>query len=192
MNMRMYAEADAALIERTGRDRQAFGAVYDLYVHRVYAFCLSRSHDHEEAEDLTSQTFERALGAIARYQHHGAPLSAWLLRIAANVVVDRVRQSKRTVGLDMDAPGTVDMAQTIEPDPEEWVDQWERAALLRSAMEMLPLDQQRALQLRFWEGYSIAEVAQRMDRNENAAKQLLHRAVQNLRVRAAEGAEINA
>lgn len=190
--MRMYVEADAALIERAGRDRQAFGAVYDLYVHRVYAFCLSRSHDHDAAEDLTSQTFERALAAIARYQHRGAPFSAWLFRIAANVVVDRARQTDRTVALDMGAPGAMDMAQTAEPDPEEWVDKWERAALLRSSMEMLPPDQQRALQLRFWEGYSIAEVAQRMDRNENAAKQLLHRAVQNLRARAAEGASVNA
>ena len=179
----MLAEAPADLIRRARTDRSAFGEIYDLYVHRVYAFCLSRARNREMAEDLTAQTFERALRAIGRYEHRGAPLSSWLFRIAANLAADRERQSGRLVPLG-DAPIPEERFEgPSEPTPEERVLQWERAASVRQHIGALPDDQQRALRLRFWEGYSVAEVGERLGRNENATKQLLHRAVSNLRTR---------
>jgi RNA polymerase sigma-70 factor, ECF subfamily len=177
----VYPEADADLIERARHDRLAFGEIYDLYLRRVYAFCLSRSKDQDVAEDLTSQTFERALSAIARYQQRGAPMSSWLLRIAANLIADRGRQSGRFVLLGDDQLPENHLDAPAEPQPEEWVLEWERAAWLRQHISTLPADQQRAVRMRFWEGHSVAEVGQKLGRNENATKQLLHRAVVNLR-----------
>jgi len=181
----MHAEAGAELIERARHDRAAFGELYDLYVRRVYAFCLSHTGNKEVAEDLTSQTFERALGAIPRYEHRGAPLSSWFFRIAANLITDRGRRSGRIVLLGDDPPPESRLDQPSEPQPEEWVDRWERAASLRALMAELPADQQDALRLRYWEGMSVAEVAARLGRNENATKQLLFRATTGLRNRAA-------
>ncbi len=180
-------EAPAELIERAKHDRAAFGELYDLYLRRVYAFCLARSKDQQEAEDLTAQTFERALVAIERYEHRGAPLSSWLFRIAANLVTDQARRRGGLVLMgDNSLPEPVD---TADLNPEEQVVRWERAAWLRSHLSALPPDQQRALRLRFWEGNSVAEVAARLNRNENATKQLLHRAMQN--VRRSIGREMN-
>jgi RNA polymerase sigma-70 factor, ECF subfamily len=177
------AEAPTDLIDRARTNRSAFGAIYDLYVHRVYAFCMSQVRNREMAEDLTAQTFERALRAIGRYEHRGAPLSSWLFRIAANLATDRGRQSGRLVLLG-DAPIPEErLDRPGDPTPEERVLQWERAATVRQHMSELPDDQQRALRLRFWEGYSVVEVGERLGRNENATKQLLHRAVTNLRAR---------
>jgi RNA polymerase sigma-70 factor (ECF subfamily) len=179
----MYAEAAPDLIEHARHDRAAFGEIYDIYVRRVYAYCLSHSKDPAEAEDLTSHTFERALGAISRYQDRGAPFSAWLLRIAANLLTDRGRRSGRIVYIGDNPLPEPGADRPHEPGPEELVEQWERAGLLRERMATLPEDQRRALQLRFWHGLAVAEVAERMDRNENATKQLLHRAIRNLRSR---------
>ena len=92
----MRREADPELIARARHDRAAFAALYDLYVARVYAFCAVHSATREEAEDLTAQTFEQALGAIARYEERGQPFSAWLLRIAANAAANRARAGTRT------------------------------------------------------------------------------------------------
>jgi RNA polymerase sigma-70 factor (ECF subfamily) len=182
----MHAEASGALIERARRDRSAFGELYDLYVRRVYAFALTRTGDRDEAEDVTAATFERALNAIGRYEDRGAPLSAWLFRIAANILVDRGRhgQKVRNLGDDPVPEGRLD--HPPEEDPQVQVERWERAETLRARMEGLPEDQRTAIRLRYMEGLSVAEVAGRMGRNENATKQLLHRATTSLRSRLAE------
>jgi RNA polymerase sigma-70 factor (ECF subfamily) len=70
-----------------------------------------------------------------------------------------------------------------EGDPQEQVERWERAAALRERVETLPEDQRTAIRLRYIEGLSLAEVAERVGRNENATKQLLHRATTSLRAR---------
>lgn len=179
----MYAEAPSALIERARGDRLAFGELYDLYVRRVFAFALTHTRDRDEAEDVTAATFERALNAIGRYEDRGAPLSSWLFRIAANIVTDRRRQGQRVTTLGDDPVPEDRLDRPPSEDPQEQVERWERAALLRARIEALPPDQQRAIRLRYMEGLSVAEVAQRLDRNENATKQLLHRATTGLRSR---------
>jgi RNA polymerase sigma-70 factor (ECF subfamily) len=178
-----YPEAPTSLIQRAGRDRTAFGELYDLYVRRVYAFSLTHTRDRDEAEDVTAATFERALNAIGRYQDRGAPLSSWLFRIAANIITDRRRQGSRVSTLG-DAPIPEErLDRSPEGDPQEQVERWERAAALRERVETLPEDQRTAIRLRYMEGLSLAEVAERVGRNENATKQLLHRATTSLRAR---------
>src|SRR5579875_2887705 len=91
----MATEADADLIARARHDRAAFGELYRLYVHRIYLFCLPHTGHHEMAEDLTSQTFERALRTIHRYEDRGTPFSRWLLRIASSALGDYGRHDGR-------------------------------------------------------------------------------------------------
>jgi RNA polymerase sigma-70 factor (ECF subfamily) len=176
-------EASGALIERARTDRSAFGDLYDLYVRRVYAFCLSKTGNRDEAEDVTAATFERALNAIGRYEDRGAPLSSWLFRIAANIIVDRGRQGGRVTNLGDDPVPEDRIDRAPEEDPQVQVEQWERAAALRERINALPDDQREAIRLRYMEGLSVAEVVERVGRNENATKQLLHRAMTTLRSR---------
>jgi RNA polymerase sigma-70 factor, ECF subfamily len=183
MEERMRAEAEAELIARARHDREAFGEIYDLYVHRVYAFCLGHSASREEAEDLTAQTFERALTAIGRYEARGVPFSAWLLRIAANAAVDRARRGNRVILLTADRPPDEWDHQPAQALAEQWVERWERAAWLRGHLITLPEDQQRAVRLRFYEDRALLDVATHMGRSEGAVKQLLQRALRALRVR---------
>jgi len=177
------AEAPPALVAQARTDRAAFGQLYDLYVRRVYAFCALGGRSREEAEDLTAQTFERALRAIDRYEERGAPFSAWLLRIAAHVVADRARRAEP---LDA-APLDDDDGATADAVPD-WAEEWERATWLRGHLVTLPADQQRVVQLRYYEDRSFGDVAVRMDRSENAVKQLLRRALAAVRMRVHEEA----
>ena len=71
----MRSEAEPALIAQARHDRAAFAALYDLYATRVYALCAVHSTSREDAEDLTAQTFERALHAISHYEERGQPFS---------------------------------------------------------------------------------------------------------------------
>jgi RNA polymerase sigma-70 factor (ECF subfamily) len=177
------SEAWPDLIERARHDRTAFGELYDLYLNRVYAFCLSRMKNREEAEDVTAQTFERALKSIATYESRGAPMSSWLFRIAANLVTDRVRRQAPVVNLGDDPIPDEGNNPSREPDPEDQALQWERALYLRELVAALAQEQQRALRLRYFQGKSVAEVAEALGKNENATKQLLHRAMENMRRR---------
>ena len=173
------AEASPALVAQARTDRAAFGQIYDLYVRRVYAFCTLGGRSREEAEDLTAQTFERALRAIDRYEERGAPFSAWLLRIAAHVVADRARRAElldATVPLDDD-----DDDGAGDDGAPDWAEEWELATWLRGHLAALPEDQRRVVWLRYYEDRSFGDVAVRMERSENAVKQLLRRALAALR-----------
>lgn len=182
----MREEADPGLIERAKHDRAAFGALYDFYLHRVYRFSLGHTTSREEAEDITAQTFERALSALPRYEERGAPFSSWLLRIAANAVRDRARRSARyTLSLPADdahdEQSMENAVRSAEPGPEGWVERWERADVLRGRLAALPIDQQRAVQLRYYEDRAVLDIAALMGRSEGAVKQLLQRALKALR-----------
>ncbi len=184
-------EAGPELIARARHDRAAFAALYDLYVARVYAFCAVHSASREEAEDLTAQTFARALGAIGRYEERGAPFSAWLLRIAANAAINRGRRPAAVPlhrgtsgdGGDGDAAAVLEVEDTRA---EGWVDEWERADWIEEHLAALSVDGQRVVRLRFYDDLSFDAVAARMDRSEGAVKQLLRRTLTALRGRIQE------
>ncbi len=170
------------VIERARTDRAAFGEIYDHYLPRVYAFCRLYSGTREEAEDLTAQTFENALRAIQRYDHRGLPLSAWLLRIAANATRDRSRRSARGF---MHAP-LLNLDATTS-----WLHEWEQTYWLRGHVTALPPDQQEVVRLRFYEDQPFADVAARMGRTEGVVKQLLRRALTTLQLRLVEEAALD-
>ncbi len=175
-------EASAALIARARHDRAAFGDLYDLYFRRVYTFCALHSATREEAEDVAAQTFERALAHIGRYEERGAPFSAWLLRIAAHAAADRARRAVHAPVASAAAPHTEDVAAPERTAADE-VEQWDLASWLDGHLAALPPAQRRVVRLRFYDGCSFAEVAERMGRSEGAAKQVLRRALGALRAR---------
>src|SRR3990170_4792920 len=74
--------AERRLIQASQRDRNRFGQIYERYFHRVYAFAITRTGDRATAEDVTAETFHRALQNLSHFQWRGGPFSAWLLRLA--------------------------------------------------------------------------------------------------------------
>jgi RNA polymerase sigma-70 factor (ECF subfamily) len=87
------AEAgERLLIEAAQRDPARFAALYDLYFDRIYAYIASRAASRDEAEDMVSEVFHKALANLRRFEWRGAPFSAWLYRIAANEVTDHVER----------------------------------------------------------------------------------------------------
>ncbi|HZU11503.1 MAG TPA: sigma-70 family RNA polymerase sigma factor [Chloroflexota bacterium] len=169
----MPSEVLPDVIARARRgDRAAFGELYDVYLPRAYAFCRKYSASREEAEDLTAETFEKALAAIDRYEDRGLPFSAWLLRIAANSIIDRARRTQASPLRDDDLARLHD---------DSFLAEWEEAYWLLEHLATLPEDHQQVVRLRFYEDQPFTEVARRMGRSEGAVKQLLRRALRLLR-----------
>ena len=168
---RYPAEADErSLIVEAQRDASRFAALYERYFDRVYAFVVSRLHDRDAAEDLTSQTFHRALENLPKFEWRGVPFSAWLLRIAANAMADRWASAGREQGHPSPEP-----SETIDTDAIE------NRARLFGLVRKLPPEQRRVVLLRFVEQRSIREIATALQKTEGAVKQLQFRALQSLR-----------
>jgi RNA polymerase sigma-70 factor (ECF subfamily) len=160
------------LVEAAQKDPSRFGALYENNFERVYAFIARRVRDREETQDLTSETFHRALANLPRFQWRGVPFSAWLFRIAANAIADRSKRVNREVSNLDDAP---DVDPEINPEELEL-----RAQLFRLVGE-LPADQRRVVEMRFAEGKRIHEIARELGRTEGAVKQLQFRGLETLR-----------
>ena len=163
---------DRLLVEAAKKDPSRFAELYELNFTRVYAFIARRVGDRDVAQDLTSDVFHKALASIQSFEWRGVPFAGWLLRIAANMIVDRSKRSGREVSGQDDLPDPVSQPKLEEID--------QHARLFR-LVEQLPPDQRRVIGMRFAEEKSIREIAHELGRSEGAVKQLQFRALQNLR-----------
>ncbi|MDQ7029795.1 MAG: RNA polymerase sigma factor [Ardenticatenia bacterium] len=168
---------EAELVRRAQQgDAQAFGALYDQHVDRVYAYIAHRVGNRADAEDLTQEVFLRALASLSRFRWRGS-LLPWLLTIARNLVTDHQRRRRRE-GAWPAAPLTAPAE-----DPVELAERRRQRERLRAAAAELTELQQQVIALRFAAGLSIAETARVMGRSENAVKNLQHKAIAALRRR---------
>jgi RNA polymerase sigma-70 factor (ECF subfamily) len=171
-----------ALVERAqAGDGAAFGLLYDRYVDTVFRFIYFRVGNRPLAEDLTADTFLRALKRINSFTWQGRDLGAWLVTIARNLVADHFKSGRYrlevTTGdvLDADHPD-----RGPEGSPEvAVVDHITNVALLGAVRQLNP-EQQECIVLRFLNGFSVAETALAMNKNEGAIKALQYRAVRAL------------
>jgi RNA polymerase sigma-70 factor (ECF subfamily) len=180
--LRLIALVDLA---RAG-DTEAFGQLYDHYVGAVYRYVYYRVGSHSLAEDLTSETFLRALRAIGGFRWQGRDIGAWFTTIARNLITDHVKSSRFRLEVS-----TADLLDADRGDGglEDAVLLRLDAARLLDAVRQLTCEQQECITLRFLQGLTVAETAEVMGRREGAVKQLQLRAVRALARLLADGTE---
>jgi RNA polymerase sigma-70 factor, ECF subfamily len=166
------------LVEAARVDREAFGKLYDLYFGQIYSYAYYRTRSRPDAEDVAAQTFQQALEHMGSYEWRGVPFVAWLYRITSNVIAGRHRRQLPETELD-EAYGAV----SGDPMPEQESLRLEQARELQAAVATLPASQQQAVLLKFAQGLRNREIGEIMGCSEGAVKQLLHRAMENLRSR---------
>lgn len=165
-------------------DREAFGALYERYVERIFNYVYYRTGNLHDAEDLSARVFQRAMNHIHNYTDRGVPFSAWLYRIAHNLVANwhRDRSRKQEIALSELAvvPSSEDRPETL------LVRSQDQDSLMR-LIRQLPAERQALLILKFVENLSNAEIGQIMGRSEGAIKSLYHRTLLALRDELDEG-----
>ncbi|HEX5087715.1 MAG TPA: sigma-70 family RNA polymerase sigma factor [Nocardioides sp.] len=167
-----------ALVElaRTG-DADAFGMLYDHYQGSVHRFLFYRTRSSTLAEDLTSETFFRALRNMQNFRWQGKDFGAWLMTIARNLATDHFKAGRTRLELATEDMGIHDDATE---GPEQAVLAGLTNQILLKALTELPSEQKDCLIMRFLQGMSIAETAGVLGRSEGAVKQLQLRGVRNL------------
>ncbi|MHB8509179.1 MAG: sigma-70 family RNA polymerase sigma factor [Candidatus Dormibacteria bacterium] len=168
-------EEERLLVEAAQRDKGSFTKLYDRYFDQIFSYVLYQCGNREQAEDITAATFQRALEDLPNFRWRGVPYSAWLYRVAGNLL-NRQRRHPAWLELREDAP-----LASADPEPDiAWLHK-EQDEGLHDAIRALPPDQRQAILLRFFAGMRNREVGRVMNRSEGAVKLLVFRAMTNLR-----------
>jgi RNA polymerase sigma-70 factor (ECF subfamily) len=159
-------------------DHEAFGLLYEQYVERIFNYVYYRTGNQHDAEDLTAKVFFRAMRRIPDYEERGLPVSAWLYRIAHNLVANWHRDRGRRPEISLDE-GYASIPHSEHP--EITLLQIEEQNDLLRIIQDLPAERQQLIILKFVEHLSNAEIGQIMGRTEGAVKSLYHRTLLSLR-----------
>lgn len=179
---------EIALIDAAKTDPAAFGELYKRYVERIYNYIYFRTGSVRDAEDLTGRVFFKAMSNIKNYRHMGLPFSAWLYRIAHNLVANyhRDRARKQEISLD-DVPGQI--LPQLDYHPEARAVQTQEVENLLALIHKLAPIRQELLILKFVDQLSNAEIGKILRKSEGAIKSLYHRTLLELREIMSSGKE---
>jgi RNA polymerase sigma-70 factor (ECF subfamily) len=171
-------EEQEILTRASQGDQDAFGILYEKYIERIFNYVYYRTGNQHDAEDLSARVFFRALHHMRSYTDRGVPFSAWLYRIAHNLVANWHRDNSRHQEIPLsDAPNIHFHGE----QPEASVIQTQERDALLKLIRHLPAERQQLLILKFVEHLSNTEIGQIMGRSEGAVKSLYHRTLLSMR-----------
>ncbi len=169
---------DEVLTLASQGDREAFGLLYERYIDRIFNYVYYRTGNLHDAEDLTARVFQRAMNHIKNYTDRGVPFSAWLYRIAHNLVANWHRDRSRRQEIPIN---DVPVLPSKGDHPERNLVRSQEEESLLKLIRRLPGERQNLLILKFVENMSNVEIGEIMGRSEGAVKSLYHRTLLSLR-----------
>lgn len=157
-------------------DQTAFMHLVDAYQRPVYNLCYRMLNNGPEAEDAAQETFLRAYTKIKTYNSN-RKFSSWLLTIASNHCIDRIRKRRHQMVSWDDLPPR-QIVPAHDPQPEQAALANESQALAHDLLDTLPPDYRAAVVLRYWHDMAYDEIAETMETSVSAIKSRLFRARQ--------------
>ena len=183
----MDLREEKELIARAREDTQVFGQIYEEYYAKIFGYALKRVGNIGVAEDITSETFFKALKSLWRFKWQNVAFSAWLYKIATNEINYYFRHGKhKTYSLELlledgfepqapdDIEGELDEAETRLQRHQEFL-------AIQKELERLPVGYQEVIALRFFENKKINEIGEILGKKEGTIKSLLSRGLEMLR-----------
>lgn len=154
---------------------QDFIEIYDQYAERIYNFIYYKTHHKETAEDLTSETFVKALSKFDSFDKNKGSLSSWIYRIARNTVIDFYRTKNNIINID----DVWDLSE--DSDISQDFDTKEKLKEAKKYLKKLKSNQREIVILRIWEDLSYKEISLITDNTEAGCKMAFMRAMRVLR-----------
>lgn len=173
-------DPEAELVRQAQADRAAFGTLYDRYIDVIYGYAFRQAGDHVAAQDITAETFRRALERIGEYVWQGKPFGAWLVRIASFVIQER-RRTDQIAATHTTVLPEGDVLPAADVPALDCLIARENASVLWNLVRALPPAYQQVIVLKFAREMDYAAIATTLRRSPAASKQLAYRALQALR-----------
>jgi len=153
-------------------DADAWQSLYQRYFRKMYSYAFVRTGDADLAEEIAAEVFAAAIKGIRRYRPTGAPLAAWLYRIARNLTADQLERRRKYPSAPL---------ETMVAEVASGATQIEDRADLARAIAGLTREQQEIIALRFFADCSVSEAAEALGKTTGTVKSLQHRALATLR-----------
>ena len=154
---------------------QRFAELYDLYADRIFRFIFHKTMQRELAEDLTSDTFLRALEKIGQFNSDKGQFSTWIYTIARNLITDHWRAHREHRDID-DVWDLSSMDDVMDGANKKLIGE-----KLHDAMRELSTREREILMMRYWQDLKFSEIALLTGRSEGAVKMMTARAIKKLR-----------
>lgn len=177
----MDLEEEKKLVEKAKKDPETFGELYDIYYSKIFGYILKRVADIEIAQDITSETFLKALKNLWSFRWRNIPFSSWLYRIASNEIANFFRKKKPTISLEKTAEpfsNSNPFNEIIET--QELLKRHKDFLFLQKEITKLSFRYQEVITLRFFEKKKIKEIAEILGKKDGTIKSLLHRGIKEL------------
>lgn len=172
------------IIKEAKKNPEVFGLLYDKYYQPIFGYILKRTADMELTQDLTSQTFFKALKGLGRFRWQNVPFSAWLYRIATNEINSFYRQQKKFIKINLDKipeiPSKDNPEEELKMAEKELKSKEEFIKIHQSISQLQPI-YQTVITLRFFEKKKISEISQILGKKEGTIKSQIHRALAELK-----------
>ena len=170
-------DSESDLILQAKADPAKFGVLYKKYHKQIFLFVLRRVESTEDADDITSQVFLKAMLNLKKYEPKGIPFGAWLYRIARNEIYDRHAKSNVNMVLTIEKDGVQKMILDMQEEGSN-EDQYKE---LQNAISKLDEDEIELIELRYFEDHSFREVGEIINITENNAKVKTYRIIEKLK-----------
>jgi RNA polymerase sigma-70 factor (ECF subfamily) len=167
---------DAAMVAKAKEDMSHFEGLYKKYYSLIFRFIRKRITNQEQANDITSQVFLKAMLKLGDYKHQGFPFSSWLYRIALSEMGNLFRSESTERALRVDYKLSEELFSEIGTSAEN-----SDALELGRAMNALSEEHLNMLEMRYFEKIKLKEIAQIMNISESNAKVKMHRIINKLR-----------
>jgi RNA polymerase sigma-70 factor (ECF subfamily) len=184
----MDLSEEKELVRQARKSPDAFAQLYDQYYPKIFGYVMRRTANLEVAQDITLETFLKALGKLWQFQWRSVSFSSWLYKIATNETNQYFRKAEYKKSLSLEELQEQGFELTSTSDPErELIEAQEKLKQHQDFLEVqekivrLPVKYQEVITLRFFEKKQINEIAEILGKKEGTIKSLLHRAVEKLR-----------
>lgn len=169
-------QEEMELVKAAQKNPRCFEPLYTRYYKSIVAFIYHRLESKEEAFELTSQVFYKALDNLSKYKAQGVPFSAWLFRIASNELNLFFRKNKSARFVDIDERGAADLMTSMEDTASTVQDEQ-----LFAALQYLEEEEMELIDMRFFEKRSFKEICEITGLNESACKMKVYRILEKLK-----------
>jgi RNA polymerase sigma-70 factor (ECF subfamily) len=179
--------ADAELVEQASQGKAgALRQLYRRFSSTAYALAVRISRSPADADEILVDSFHQVWKQADHYDPSRGTVAGWILNIVRSRALDRMRRRLRTVRLKerMSEPGALPLPRP--PDPEDEAVRSQQRDRLHDAMETLPEDQRRVIDLSYFQGLSQSEIAERLGQPLGTIKTRMRLAMTKLRRTLAE------
>lgn len=185
----MDLKKEKEIIRRAKKNPEVFGVIFDEYYKPIFGYIIKRVGNVEISQDITSETFLKALDRLWQFQWRNISISSWLYRIATNEINQHFRKSNRyprsleeLIKNGFDPSSEIDLFEEMIEQEKKLTraKEWGR---LSKEIRALPEKYQTVIALRYFEEKKIAEIAEILGKKEGTIKSLLSRALKKLRER---------